>query len=211
MVFPKTVLPNNSEYYKCSLIDKMFCDPNIYEKQSQMSKGRDWLNSLFLAHLSHLLFMVSDPTVKARWRGNKKKKKKMNKHSLHPLNEADKKSFSCGTLFWVLPETLHLTGLLSPPGYDLSLALYHLHRLLGHIAAFLLQTITGVEGTCIFLYSEKNKWIASLQASVSPQSSNWQASFSQNFVPLVTKAKTSRSCIPGDHTRVSECPSLGLM
>lgn len=101
--------------------------------------------------------MVSDPTVKTRWWGNKKKKKKVNKRSYHPLNEADEKNikaFFRGILFW---------GFAGDPLLDRADASWWLWPLLSPVPipqtvgsscclrqSFLLSTLTGVEGTCIF-------------------------------------------------------------
>jgi len=96
-----------------------------------------------------------------------------------------------------------------PPGYDLSLALYHPHRLCWVTLlpqAVLLAIRPHKGGGNIYLYSETNTWISSPHVSVSPQSSNWQASFSQNFVLPGTQARTSRGHILWDHRRLSECP-----
>ena len=140
----------------------------------------------------------------------------MNKRSYHPLNEADEKNpkLSFGEyIFGGLLETLCLTEPMPLPGYDLSLALSQSHRLCWVLLlpqAVLLAIDPHRGGGNMYLYSETNTWISSPHISASPQSSNWQANFSQNFVLPVTQARTSRGHIPWAHGRFAECPLTWL-
>lgn len=111
-------------------------------------------------------------------------------------------------------ETLYLTKLMAPPGYDLSLALYHPHRLCWVKLlpqAVLLTTDPHKGGGNIYLYSETNTWISSPHASVSPQSSNWHASFSQNFFFQLLRLELQGAVYYGITGGSLNALSLGLM
>lgn len=154
--------------------------------------------------------MVSDPTVRPMWQ----EKKNMNKCSFHPLNEAAEKVQE-------LCAVQHLLGAVGdlPVRHDVSTQLWPLlslglspapqqHNTQTVCWVTLLPQAVGPQrgrGN-INLYPETSTWIPSPQVSVSLQSSNWLASFSQNFVLSVPQARTSRGHIPWEQAGLSECP-----